>query len=128
MALEEVRKIRRVSEAESSLNAPAAPDSPHSTSREEAGNLLADESAREDAEAALLPDWRSDLAHALLSLPDSERRVLCMRFGLADPTERNPERGLKENPELERRPMTLREVGEELGLSQERVRQVQLGR
>lgn len=124
MALEEVRKIRRVSEAESSLNVPAAPDSPHSTSREEAGNLLADEKAREDAEAALLPDWRSDLAKAPLSLPDSERRVLCMSFGLADPTGREPE----QSPEPDRRPMTLREVGEELGLSQERVRQVQLGR
>ena len=48
------------------------------------------------------------------SLPKKERAILCRRFGI-------PEDGT----EGEREPMTLQEIGEELNLSRERVRQIE---
>lgn len=50
----------------------------------------------------------------LESLPKKERAILCRRFGI-------PEDGT----EGEREPMTLQEIGEELSLSRERVRQIE---
>ncbi len=50
----------------------------------------------------------------LESLPKKERAILCRRFGI-------PEDG----SEGEREPMTLQEIGEELRLSRERVRQIE---
>lgn len=50
----------------------------------------------------------------LESLPKKERAILCRRFGI-------PEDGT----EGEREPMTLQEIGEELHLSRERVRQIE---
>ena len=50
----------------------------------------------------------------LESLPKKERAVLCRRFGI-------PEDG----SDGEREPMTLQEIGEELSLSRERVRQIE---
>jgi RNA polymerase primary sigma factor len=48
------------------------------------------------------------MADALADLPKRERRVLELRFGLEDD-----------------QPKTLREIGEQLGLSRERVRQIE---
>jgi RNA polymerase primary sigma factor len=48
------------------------------------------------------------------SLPKKERAILCRRFGI-------PEDG----SDGEREPMTLQEIGEELSLSRERVRQIE---
>jgi len=50
----------------------------------------------------------------LESLPKKERAILCRRFGI-------PEDG----SDGEREPMTLQEIGEELRLSRERVRQIE---
>jgi RNA polymerase primary sigma factor len=50
----------------------------------------------------------------LEALPEKERAILCRRFGI-------PEDGT----EAEREPMTLQEIGEELHLSRERVRQIE---
>ncbi len=50
----------------------------------------------------------------LEALPEKERAILCRRFGI-------PEDGM----EAEREPMTLQEIGEELHLSRERVRQIE---
>ena len=50
----------------------------------------------------------------LESLPKKERAILCRRFGI-------PEDG----SDGEREPMTLQEIGEELSLSRERVRQIE---
>ena len=119
--LGEVRRLRRVGQSEASLDAPATPDGRDGPSREEVGDLIPDEGAREEAEAALVSGWHSDLARALGALPDRERRVLCLRFGLPDVPE-----GAASGPERYPEPMTLKEVGEELGVSQERVRQVQI--
>ena len=119
--LGEVRRLRRVGQSETSLGAPATPEGREGPSREEVGDLVPDEGAREEAEAALVSGWHSDLARALGALPDRERRVLCLRFGLPDVSG-----GAASGPERYPEPMTLKEVGEELGVSQERVRQVQI--
>ena len=53
--------------------------------------------------------------HDLLeTLPKKERAVLCRRFGIPD-----------DGSEGEREPMTLQEIGDELKLSRERVRQIE---
>lgn len=49
------------------------------------------------------------LAQALSALPDRERRVLVLRYGLDDAE-----------------PRTLEEIGRRLGLTRERVRQIEL--
>jgi RNA polymerase primary sigma factor len=85
-----------------SLDAPAAPG------ESELGELLADEGAPDPparAEAALL--GRS-LQALLRRLDERERRVLALRFGLAG-----------------RSPQTLAEIGTGLGISRERVRQIE---
>lgn len=50
----------------------------------------------------------------LCRVPQKERAVLCRRFGI-----------LEDGSEGEREPMTLQEIGEELHLSRERVRQIE---
>ncbi len=50
----------------------------------------------------------------LEALPKKERAVLCRRFGIPD-----------DGSEVEREPMTLQEIGDELKLSRERVRQIE---
>jgi RNA polymerase sigma factor (sigma-70 family) len=51
---------------------------------------------------------RADLASVLQDLPDSERKVLTLRFGLGD-----------------EEPMTLERIGQRLGVTRERVRQIE---
>lgn len=50
----------------------------------------------------------------LLSLPKKEREVLCRRFGIS-----------VDGSEEEREPMTLQEIGDELKVSRERIRQIE---
>ena len=64
------------------------------------------------APAALV--HRPDARRSSNRLPKKERAILCRRFGI-------PEDGT----EGEREPMTLQEIGEELHLSRERVRQIE---
>jgi RNA polymerase primary sigma factor len=67
------------------------------------------------ADEQLLRRSSIDQTRTLLeSLPKKERAILCRRFGI-------PEDGT----EGEREPMTLQEIGEELHLSRERVRQIE---
>jgi RNA polymerase primary sigma factor len=74
----------------------------------EMGDLLADEGASRVAEEVVEGAERAVLSEALARLPERERRVLVGRHGL-DGGE----------------PLTLRELSEELGVSRERVRQLQ---
>ncbi len=74
----------------------------------EMGDLLADERASRVAEEVVEGAERAVLFKALARLPERERRVLAGRHGL-DGGE----------------PVTLRELSEELGVSRERVRQLQ---
>ena len=69
---------------------------------------IADGEADDPAEAAELDEVQRGLRRALASLNERERQVLELRFGLGEDDE-----------------MTLAEVGERLGLSRERVRQLE---
>jgi RNA polymerase nonessential primary-like sigma factor len=72
---------------------------------------LADEAgARPDEALAAVLRGRGDLATVLQDLPDAERRVVALRFGL-DGSE----------------PMTLEQIGRRLGVTRERVRQIESG-
>ncbi len=122
VGVEEVLRLRRVGQGEASLNAAVQGETAGSASARprEFGDLLPDERAAQEHEDALAPDWEADLFRALAALPPTERRVLEMRFGLGSAP--GTDGGGKEPG----RPMTLREVAKELGVSPERARQVQL--
>jgi RNA polymerase primary sigma factor len=110
------REIRLAAEPVASLSAPVGdpvggtPDE----SRQQFQDLIEDPSAADEGEEAASLNWEEPLRRAIARLPETERRVLSMRFGIARPGGQP----LK--------PMSLREVGEVLGVSPERVRQVQL--
>jgi RNA polymerase primary sigma factor len=100
----EARRLREVGQPISSVNARLAEDGA------EMGDLLPDEGSREDYDRVETGGWERALAEAIETLPEREARVLKMRHGLD-----GSGRGL-----------TLREVSEVLGISQERARQVEI--
>ena len=73
----------------------------------ELGELLADPSAEDPAEVAARDDTRHRLAEALAALPERERTVLVERTG------------------FDREPRSLMAIGEDLGVSRERARQLE---
>jgi RNA polymerase primary sigma factor len=73
----------------------------------EFGDLFADPEAEDPAEEAADAHRRHAVQRALAELPDRERRVLEMRYGFGGES------------------ASLEEIGRELGLSRERVRQVE---
>jgi RNA polymerase primary sigma factor len=73
------------------------------------GELLPDERSGEDYARVEAGQWELTLVEAVRSLPEREAKVLEMRHGLDGSETR-----------------TLREVSEELGISQERARQVEI--
>jgi RNA polymerase primary sigma factor len=73
----------------------------------ELGSLFADTAAEDPAEEAIEEVRRLQVRRALQSLPERERRVLMLRFG------------------LEGEPSSLEAIGKELGLTRERVRQLE---
>ncbi len=103
ISIEDVRVLTRASRASLSLNEPidAEGDS-------ELGDLLEQTSLPDADEKVLHDSFLSALQDALDELPDRERTVLELRFGLEDDY-----------------PKTLREIGEMLDLSRERVRQIE---
>ena len=74
------------------------------------GDLIEDPNAVSPEDAASLPSWKEATSESLATLPERERRVLELRFGIGN-----------------HRPHTLEEVGQEFGLTRERIRQIQSG-
>ena len=74
----------------------------------ELGDLLPDKDAEEPPEAAARRSLHDQINHMLSELEVRERQVIAMRFGLADGEEK-----------------TLEDIGEELGLTRERIRQIE---
>ena len=101
---EEARRLREVSQPISSINARINADE-----GSELGELLPDERSGDDYARVEVGQWERALVEAVRSLPEREARIIEMRHGL-DGSET----------------LTLREVSEELGISQERARQVEI--
>jgi RNA polymerase primary sigma factor len=101
LKLQHVEEALSVPEARASLNSPVGDDDG------ELGDLFADEYA--DDPEALAEDALRSLAvrEALAQLPERERRILELRFG------------------IEGEPKSLEAIGAELGLTRERIRQLE---
>jgi RNA polymerase primary sigma factor len=100
---EEVREIQRMSQLPISLEKPIGEDE-----ESELGDFVEDESAESPYDTATLSLRRGDIDRALDSLPDRERKVIEMRFGLSGA-----------------QPCTLEEVGRAFGVTRERIRQIE---
>jgi RNA polymerase primary sigma factor len=101
---EEARRLREISQPISSINAKINADE-----GSEFGELLPDERSGDEYARVEVGQWELALVEAVRSLPEREARIIEMRHGL-DGNET----------------LTLREVSEELGISQERARQVEI--
>jgi RNA polymerase primary sigma factor len=101
---EEARRLREVSQPISSINAKINADE-----GSEFGELLPDERSGDDYARVEVGQWERALVEAVRSLPEREARIIEMRHGLDGSGT-----------------LTLREVSEELGISQERARQVEI--
>ena len=103
MSTEEVRDILRMAQLPVSLEKPIGEEE-----ESELGDFVEDEAAVSPFDEASLNLRRADILRALDALPDRERKVLELRFGL-----------------LGEQPRTLEEVGRAFGVTRERIRQIE---
>ena len=103
ISIDDVRVLTRASRGSLSLNEPVA-----SEGDSELGDLLEQTGIPDTDELLLRKSFTRAIYDALTELPERERRVLELRFGLSDD-----------------QPKTLREIGEIMDLSRERVRQIE---
>ena len=101
--IDDVRLLSRAAQASLSLNDPV-----DSNGESELGDLLEQKVLPDTDERILRDSFLRALRDALSDLPERERNVLELRFGFDDD-----------------QPKTLREIGELLNLSRERVRQIE---
>jgi RNA polymerase primary sigma factor len=103
MSTEEVREILRMSQLPVSLEKPIGEEE-----ESELGDFVEDDTVESPFDTASLTLRREDVQRALDSLPDRERKVIELRFGL-----------------LGHQPFTLEEVGRAFGVTRERIRQIE---
>ena len=103
MTLEEVREIMRMSQLPVSLEKPIGEEEDS-----QLGDFVEDEQAESPYDTATVTLRRGDIERALDSLPDRERKVIELRFGLHGA-----------------QPCTLEEVGRAFGVTRERIRQIE---
>src|SRR5690348_9461397 len=103
MTTAEVREILRMAQHPVSLEKPIGEEE-----ESELGDFVQDEAAESPDEQASLSLRREDIERALDSLPDRERKVIELRFGLNGG-----------------QPCTLEEVGRAFGVTRERIRQIE---
>ena len=103
ITVREVRDILRVAQMPVSLEKPVGDED-----ESELGDFVADEATEEPFEAATENLQREDVQRALDALPERERQVIELRYGL---------RGHE--------PLTLEEVGRAFGVTRERIRQIE---
>jgi RNA polymerase primary sigma factor len=103
LGTDEVREILRMSQLPISLEKPIGEDEDSSL-----GDFVPDEQAESPFDTASLSLRREDVELALSALPERERKVIELRFGLDGS-----------------QPCTLEEVGREFGVTRERIRQIE---
>ncbi len=103
ITVREVRDILRVAQTPVSLEKPIGDEV-----ESELGDFVADDQTEEPFEAATENLQREDIQRALDALPERERQVIELRYGL---------RGHE--------PLTLEEVGRAFGVTRERIRQIE---
>jgi RNA polymerase primary sigma factor len=103
MATDEVREILRMAQLPVSLEKPIGEEEESSL-----GDFVPDEQAESPFDTASLSLRRGDIEMALASLPERERKVIELRFGLSGAP-----------------PCTLEEVGRAFGVTRERIRQIE---
>jgi RNA polymerase primary sigma factor len=103
MTTEEVREILRMAQHPVSLEKPIGEEE-----ESELGDFVQDEQAESPFDTASLSLRREDIDKALDSLPERERKVIELRFGLKG-----------------EQPCTLEEVGRAFGVTRERIRQIE---
>ena len=103
LSIERVSEILQMSQEPVSLETPIGEDAEN-----ELGDLIQDITAPAPADVAAQSSMREQVDLVLGHLQDRERRVLELRFGLFDG-----------------RPRTLEEIGGELNLTRERIRQIE---
>ena len=99
---EEVDSIKR------SAQAPVSLEKPIGEEESELGDFVQDDMAESPFDTATLSLRREDIENALSSLPERERQVIELRFGLKG-----------------EQPCTLEEVGRAFGVTRERIRQIE---
>jgi RNA polymerase primary sigma factor len=102
-SLEDVRDILRVAQLPVSLEKPVGDED-----ESELGDFVADEEVAEPFEEASEHLQREGVRRALDSLPERERQVIELRYGLSGAE-----------------PLTLEEVGRTFGVTRERIRQIE---
>ncbi len=103
ITVRDVRDILRVAQMPVSLEKPVGDED-----ESELGDFVADEQTEEPFEAATENLQQADIQRALDALPERERQVIELRYGL---------RGNE--------PLTLEEVGRAFGVTRERIRQIE---
>ncbi len=103
ISIEDVRVLTRASRSSLSLNEPVDAEG-----NSELGDLLEQTGIPDTDDLLLRESFTRAISDALAELPEREQRVLALRFGLIDD-----------------QPKTLREIGEVMELSRERVRQIE---
>src|SRR3954454_9401902 len=103
MQTSEVREILRMAQHPVSLEKPIGEEEDS-----ELGDFVEDDQVESPDEHASLSLRREDIEHALASLPERERKVIELRFGLTGG-----------------QPCTLEEVGKAFGVTRERIRQIE---
>jgi RNA polymerase primary sigma factor len=99
----EVREILRMAQHPVSLEKPIGEEEDS-----ELGDFVQDENTESPEDAVSLTLRRTDIDNALSALPDRERQVIELRFGLNG-----------------QQPCTLEEVGKAFGVTRERIRQIE---
>jgi RNA polymerase primary sigma factor len=100
---DEVREILRMAQMPVSLEKPVGDDEDSSLA-----DFVPDEQAESPFDSASLSLRREDVVLALAALPDRERQVIMLRYGLDGS-----------------QPCTLEEVGQAFGVTRERIRQIE---
>jgi RNA polymerase primary sigma factor len=101
--VEKVRSTRKIAQQPISLETPIGEDE-----GSHVGDLIEDKGVVSPSEAAIGLDLRDQTASMLRTLTPREERIIKMRFGLEDGTQR-----------------TLEEVGEVFSVTRERIRQIE---